>query len=50
MGSYSWYPASQGLPDELLGSINSSEILEVDSDSHEFSESMYLLFGFFSKP
>ena len=47
MGSYSWYPASQELPDELLGSINSSEILEVDSDSHEFSESMCLLLWIF---
>ena len=36
MGRYSWYPASQGLPDELLGLINGSEILKVDSDSQEF--------------
>lgn len=36
MGSYSWYPASQGLPDEILGLINGSAVLKVDSDSHEF--------------
>ena len=47
MGSYSWYPASQGLPDELLGLIKGSEILEVDADSHEFSESMCLLLWIF---